>query len=116
MRHGFRGPSTGVGANLNALVAKFKNSAFTITPGHSSFNFLSSFASTYEPITPELLLPWGAQEAFDAGVKFGRRYHSLIGGPWWYANFTGVKVPIRTTDQQRVYETSLNFASGVRSY
>jgi len=57
------------------------------------------------PLTAEFLLPWGSQEAFDAGVKFGRRYAKLVGDGRkdWYANFTGLpKLPMRSEDQQRM--------------
>ena len=119
MRHDFRGPSTGVGASLDAVADKLADteaSHFETNGRHQELAFLADFGRQYISTTPELLQSWGVRQATSAGSQFGNAYHALLGEHDWYGNWTqgAGKVFVRTTDQSRVNVTSRAFMTGVR--
>ena len=64
------------------------------------------------PFPAEYLSPLGFAEATAAGAAFQRAYKDLL-GPNFYFNNTSPKLPVRSTDQQRVNATANAFAAGM---
>lgn len=100
-RHGARYPTTGSGPDTFAskLHAAASSPGFTTSGG---LDFLSTW--TYK-LGAEILTPFGRKALFDNGVAFRYRYGHLLNA------FTALPV-FRTTSQDRMVASALNFAAG----
>ncbi|KAG1757693.1 histidine phosphatase superfamily [Suillus lakei] len=108
MRHGARYPTSDSGPSKFA--AKIHSAAskdgFSVT---GDLEFLATW--TYE-LGAEILTPFGRDSLFSNGVAFRYRYGKLLNA------FTDLPV-FRTTSQDRMLDSALNFAAGffeVRTY
>ncbi len=101
---------------VNASTADNANLKFSLGDGqlHPELEFLAKLNETYSAVTPELLTPYGEQDAHSSGYRFGNRYGHLLGKKDWYNAPVNQSLPVfaRTTDQSRVNVTSWAFSEG----
>ncbi|KZT40083.1 phosphoglycerate mutase-like protein [Sistotremastrum suecicum HHB10207 ss-3] len=101
-RHGARYPTTGSSPSVLATAlhnATVAGTGFTAT---GELAFLNDWSFK---LGAELLTPFGREQLFDLGVGFRVKYGDLLN------NFTTLPV-FRTTSEQRMLDSALNFAAG----
>ncbi|KAG2154726.1 histidine phosphatase superfamily [Suillus clintonianus] len=101
MRHGARYPTADSGPSHFA--AKINSAASK--PGFNATGNLQFLATWTYKLGAEILTPFGREQLFHNGVAFRYRYGELLNA------FTDLPV-FRTTSQDRMLESALNFAAG----
>ncbi|ORX34928.1 histidine phosphatase superfamily [Kockovaella imperatae] len=110
MRHAEREASGGTARGIAALVKKLANSTFQSSD--PNIQYLQTWNYSYPA---EYLSPLGYSDATAAGVAFQHAYSPLLGASFYFNN-TGPKIPIRSTDQERVNATANAFAAGMMGF
>ena len=83
-----------------------------LTDDHRDDPALNYLLSWKYPYPAEYLTSLGTSDAEAAGVAFLQAYGHLLPSNFYY-NVTNVRVPIRSTDQERVNATANAFAAGM---
>ncbi|KAI5121934.1 hypothetical protein M0805_000263 [Coniferiporia weirii] len=101
-RHGARYPTSG--SSPAQLAAKLHNATVT-GAGFTAKNQLSFLNTWTYRLGAEILTPFGREQLFDMGVGFRVKYGGLL------KNLTSLPV-FRTTSENRMVASALNFAAG----
>ncbi|KAK1778575.1 histidine phosphatase superfamily [Copromyces sp. CBS 386.78] len=104
-RHGARFPTAGKAAAISAVLTKIKTSATWYAP---DFEFIKNYNYV---LGVDQLTAFGEQEMVNSGIKFYRRYASLI------RDYTDPEsLPfVRASGQERVIDSAANFTTGFYS-